>query len=100
MDALELYFSVYTAKTLPSPVTCFGGGRLMLVLPAPSVRFCRICGRMCQMHDSKIDEQGSTVHTDCHATRMASVKSDVSVQANEVRRNRPITEYLHGFAVR
>jgi ribosome-binding protein aMBF1 (putative translation factor) len=72
----------------------------MLVLPASSVRFCRICGRMCQLHDSKIDEQGLTVHTDCQANRMASIRSDAARQATAVRRNRPVTEYLHGFAVR
>lgn len=70
----------------------------MSLLSAPSARFCRICGRMCQLQDSKIDEQGLTVHTDCHTTGMVSMRSNVARQTS-ARRDRPI-EYLQGFAVR
>jgi len=70
----------------------------MSFLSAPSARFCRICGRMCQLQDSKIDEQGLTVHTDCHATRMVSMRSHVARQTS-ARRERPI-EYLQGFVFR
>jgi hypothetical protein len=70
----------------------------MSLLFVPSAYFCRICGRMCQLQDSTIDEQGLTVHTDCHAARMVSTRANVALQTS-ARRDRPI-EYLQGFAVK
>ena len=71
----------------------------MLVLPAPSVRFCRVCGRMCQLQDSKVDEHGLAVHAACQSSRTVPMKSGSALQANALRQNRPV-EYLHGFAVK
>lgn len=71
----------------------------MLVLTAPSVHFCRICGRMCQLQDSKIDEHGLTVHAACQASRAVPMKSESALHANALRQNRPV-EFLHGFAVK
>jgi hypothetical protein len=71
-----------------------------MLLLASSVHFCRICGRMCQSQDSRIDDQGLPVHTACHATRVVSIAADGGRQPSAVTRRQPVREYLHGFAVR